>query len=88
MPVVLAFRADRMSPSLGRARFVDHADGIEVRVFCGDDHSAPTQDRFVIPLDCLKKPLERSWCDALVERDRFNVFAPDLGEQASHVDGQ
>jgi len=64
--VVLSFDSNGFLARFGRSGFVDHADGLWVGLFAGNQLAASPEHFVVVPLDGFEESLERSRCDTLL----------------------
>lgn len=71
--------------ALGRARFVEAADGQRMSMVARDHPLAFIADRLFIPLDRLDEPLEGAWSGVEFEGQGLDVLALDTRQQPPNV---
>jgi hypothetical protein len=86
--VVLTLDAGRLGATLGRSRFIDHAQRLGVGVLGGHQLLAAVAKPLFVPADRFEKSLERADGHSLRQRHRLDILALHVAQQPANVNRQ
>ena len=84
--VVLPLHTGRVRATLGRSRFINHADRLRISVLARHQLLAAVAEQLLVPLNRFEKPLQCPHGDSTRERHRFDILALHIAEQPANVD--